>query len=164
MVTTFTHRLSPPRIIFSTLFFTALDIFSFDEAAVQKVFTWWKPERDGQEENKLCFGRCWEKLPKVALIHPIHPRAVHAIYAVHTDKHKCLPQMHRRAPSLTDEDLRWGSVCVLRRICGEELRSFVISPLMLGGQLLTRAAREKRWKKCFNKFPSISTGVIFQGR
>ena len=60
----------------------------FDEAVVQKVFTWWKPERDGQEENKLCFGRCWEKLPKVALIHPIHPRAVHAIYAVHTDKRK----------------------------------------------------------------------------
>ena len=88
---------------------------------------------------------------------------VHAIYAVHTDKHKCLPQMHPRAPSLINEDLRWGSVCVLRRICGEELHSFVISPLMLGGQLLTRAAREKRWKKCFNKFPSISTGLIFQG-
>ena len=167
MVTTFTHRLSPPRIIFSTLFFTALDIFSFDEAAVQKVFTWWKPERDGQEENKLCFGRCWEKLPKVALIHPIHPRAVCMQYMpctqtstnTHTDTStnicalihpillrvmSCLPQMHRRAPSLTDEDLQWGSVCVLRRICGEELQSFVISPLMLGGQLLTRTAREKR--------------------
>ena len=96
MVTTFTHRLSPPRIIFSTLIFTALDIFSFDEAAVQKVFTWWKPERDGQEENKLCFGRCWEKLPKVALIHPIHPRAVCMQYmpctqtstSTHTHKHK----------------------------------------------------------------------------
>ena len=94
MVTTFTHRLLPPRIIYSTLFFSALDIFVFDEAAVQKVFTWWKPERDGQEENKLCFGRCWEKLPKVALIHPIHPRAVCMQYMPCTQTstnacHKC---------------------------------------------------------------------------
>ena len=105
MVTTFTHKLLPPHIILNSLS-SALDIFAFDEAAVQKVFTWWKPERDGQEENKLRFARCWEKLPKVALIHPIHPRAVcmqympctqtstntHTHKHIHTHKH-----MHKHA-------------------------------------------------------------------
>ena len=112
MVTTFTHRLLPPRIIYSTLFVCPghLRVWWGGCPKGFHVVEAWERRTRGEQ---AVFWPLLGKTAKSRSNSSHSPQScVHAIYAVHTDKHKCLPQMHRRAPSLINEDLRWGSLCV----------------------------------------------------
>ena len=146
MLTTFTRsKLLSTHISLNIDFFTNESLL---EKPLRKSDTFWwslskrfSPGWDGQRRNKLCFRlgktaktQLGEKLPKVALIHPIQLWTM--LCSASCIATSCTVLWWWNGELLVEE-VWW------RRVVES---SFVISPLMVLGQLLTPASGEQRWK------------------